>query len=121
LASGNPITIWGDGEVVRDYVYIGDAVDALVKSASYVATPNGPRIFNVGAGRGYSLNQLIEAMRKTLNVEIDVKYTGGRPEDVPSNVLDISAAKNALGWKPVVDLETGLARTWTWLQSLQPV
>ncbi len=116
---GNPITIWGDGEVVRDYIYIGDAVQALVKSAEYQPSASQHRVFNIGAGRGYSLNQLIEAMRDVLEKEIDVRYTPGRVEDVPSNVLDITRATNELGWKPEIGLEEGLARTWTWLKTLQ--
>lgn len=119
LKRGTPITIWGDGEVVRDYIYIGDAVDALVKSADYQPGPEQHRVFNIGAGRGYSLNQLITAMRGVVGKEIDVRYTPGRVEDVPSNVLDISRATAELGWTPQVTLEDGLSRTWEWLKTLQ--
>ncbi|CAN5481607.1 NAD-dependent epimerase/dehydratase family protein [soil metagenome] len=119
LKRGNPITIWGDGEVVRDYIYIGDAVQALVKSAEYQPGANQHRVFNIGAGRGYSLNQLIAAMRGVVGREIDVRYTPGRVEDVPSNVLDIGRATAELGWKPEVELEEGLSRTWEWLKTLQ--
>ena len=118
LAQGNPITIWGDGEVVRDYVYIGDAAHALVKAAAYIPKNDGHRVFNIGAGRGSSLNQLLDAMRKVLNIKIEVRYTPGRPEDVPSNVLDITRAQKELGWQPEVDLEEGLARTWNWLKTI---
>lgn len=120
LASGRPITIWGDGEVVRDYIYIGDAVDALVKAANYQPGPQDPRVFNVGAGEGYSLNQLIDAMRQVCDTSVDVKYTPGRPEDVPANVLDISKARQWLNWEPKVGLHEGLSRTWRWLRSLEP-
>jgi UDP-glucose 4-epimerase len=119
MKRGNPITIWGDGEVVRDYIYIGDAVQALVKSAEYQPTESQHRVFNIGAGRGYSLNQLVDAMQTVLKKNIDVRYTPGRVEDVPSNVLDITRATTELGWKPEVELEDGLARTWTWLKTLQ--
>ena len=50
---GEPIEIWGDGSVVRDYVYVGDAVDAILKATSFAGAP---RIFNVGSGGGTSLN-----------------------------------------------------------------
>jgi UDP-glucose 4-epimerase len=121
IAHGKPITIWGDGEVVRDYIYIGDAVDALLQAAHYQAPANGPRLFNIGAGQGYSLNQLVEAMREVVDVDVEVRYTPSRPEDVPANVLDISRAKTVLGWQPKVELHDGLSRTWTWLKSLQLV
>ncbi len=115
-----PITIWGDGEVIRDYIYIGDAVDALISAVHYRPTTGSPRVFNVGAGRGYSLNQLVEAMRDVIETKIEVVYTAGRPEDVPANVLDIKRAEKFLNWQPKVDLRDGLSRTWTWLKSLQP-
>lgn len=115
-----PITIWGTGEVVRDYIYIGDAISALIAAVHYSPSKSEPRIFNVGAGQGYSLNQLVDAMRDVIDSKIEVVYTAGRPEDVPANVLDIKRAGQFLGWQPKVDLRDGLSRTWTWLKSLQP-
>lgn len=120
IRDGKPITIWGDGEVVRDYIYIGDAVNAMLKSATYQAQPGAPRVFNVGAGEGCSLNQMVEHMREVCDKPVDVKYTPGRPEDVPSNVLDISRANKYLQWSPEVGLKDGLSRTWSWLKSLEP-
>lgn len=121
VLQSKPITIWGDGEVVRDYIYIGDAVDALIAAAKYQPQADSPRVFNVGAGRGYSLNQLIEAMRDAIESKITVNYTPGRPEDVPINVLDIKRAESLLNWHPKVELRDGLSRTWNWLKSIQPV
>jgi len=115
-----PITIWGDGEVVRDYIYIGDAANAMLKAATYQAPAGAPRIFNVGAGEGYSLNQLIGNMRQVCDLNVNVEYTPGRPEDVPSNVLDIESARKWLNWEPQVKLKDGLAKTWKWLRSLEP-
>lgn len=121
IAHGKPLTIWGDGEVVRDYIYIGDAVDAMVKAAAYQAPQGAPRLFNIGAGEGHSLNQLIENMREVCDLTVNVKYTPGRPEDVPSNVLDIASAHKWLRWEPQIKLKEGLTRTWKWLRSLEPV
>ena len=66
VVQGRPITIWGDGEVVRDYIYIDDAVKALVKAAEYNPAPNGERVFNIGAGQGHSLNEIVEAIKRWL-------------------------------------------------------
>jgi UDP-glucose 4-epimerase len=106
--------------VVRDYIYIGDAVDALLKAATYQAEKNAPRVFNIGAGEGYSLNELIANMKEVCDVPVEVKYTPSRPEDVPANVLDISAARQWLQWSPKIRLKEGLSRTWSWLKSLEP-
>jgi UDP-glucose 4-epimerase len=119
VVQGQPITIWGDGEVVRDYVYIKDAVKALVLAAEYDASPDEPRIFNVGYGRGYSLNQIIEEIRAVVDVPVEVRYTPARPVDVPVNVLDISRAARHLEWQPTTDLREGVSRSWQWVKSLQ--
>jgi UDP-glucose 4-epimerase len=119
VVQNKPITIWGDGAVIRDYLYIGDAVRALILAAEYVPTANGPRVFNIGAGKGTSLTEIVEAIRQVVDKKIEVRYTPSRPEDVPANVLDISKAKEYLQWQPEIELTEGLSRTWTWLKSLQ--
>lgn len=118
VAQRRPITIWGDGEVIRDYIYISDAAEALIKAAEYKPQPDGRRIFNIGAGIGTSLNELVEEIRAVVDVPVKVDYTPSRPVDVPANVLDISAAKNILGWQPNVSMKEGLKRTWQWINSL---
>ncbi len=118
IAERKPITIWGDGEVVRDYIYIGDAVEALLKAARYQPGADDPRIFNIGAGRGHSLNQIVEELKQVVDLPVEVKYTPGRPIDVPASVLDISRAKSVLGWAPQVELAEGLERSWRWVKSL---
>ncbi len=106
------ITVWGDGSIVRDYIYAGDIASAFLK----VAKINGkPRIFNIGAGQGYSLNDLIEIIRRIVKHPLRVKFTSGRLFDVPVNVLNISLAHQYLGWKPTVGLFEGIDRTHKWM------
>jgi len=105
-----PIVIWGDGEVVRDYLHISDVAAALVTLALR------PRLgdvytFNIGSGAGMSLNDIIAAIEACLNRKLDVVRTPGRIFDVPVNVLEISRAKKVLGWSPRVTLQEGLHRT----------
>src|SRR3974390_557361 len=102
-------------------MFIGYSVDALVKAANYQAGPSDPRVFNVGAGEGYSLNQLVAVMGEVCDRPVEVKYTPARPEDVPANVLDITRAKKWLKWEPKVKLPEGLSRTWRWLKTLDTV
>jgi UDP-glucose 4-epimerase len=120
IAQGRDIEIWGDGKVVRDYIYIGDAVNALIKAIDFCPAVGGHRIFNVGAGQGVSLTELIETMKQVVGKSITVKYTStSRPEDVPVNVLDITRARSVLGWEPKVNLPEGLEKTWLWMKSLK--
>jgi UDP-glucose 4-epimerase len=111
---GEPIQVWGDGEVVRDYLYVGDVAEALLKAAAYAGAQ---RIFNIGAGRGYSLNQLLARLEALLGRAIERAYLPARPFDTPINVLDISRARAELEWTPQTSLDSGLARTAEWLRS----
>jgi UDP-glucose 4-epimerase len=110
-----PIQIWGNGEAVRDYLYILDVVQALYD----VQNPNlTERLFNIGSGQGISLNELLEKIRQVIQDDFKVEYIQGRKVDIPTNVLDITKAKTVLQWRPSVQLETGIKETWQWLKSL---
>lgn len=121
IARGQPITKFGDGKVVRDFIYIGDSAKALVACARYEPGPEDPRVFNIGSGEGYSINQIIETIEKVVDVPVYVESTPARSLDVPSNVLDISKARKHLGWSPEMQLETGISRAWQWTKSLSLV
>jgi len=109
---GEPIQIWGDGEVVRDYLYAGDVADAMLKAALY----EGPyHVFNIGGGRGHSLNELLSRIEALLGRRVERTYLPGRRFDTPVNVLDITRARDHLRWTPQTPMEAGLARTAEWI------
>ncbi len=112
IKNNQTIEIWGDGNVVRDYFYIKDGVKAVylcLKNKSNVST------FNIGAGKGYSINQILDKFRKVLNLDFKVKYTGGRSFDVSKNVLDNSKALKILKWKPETGFNKALQKTWSYI------
>jgi UDP-glucose 4-epimerase len=115
LRTGQPITIWGDGKVVRDYMYVSDLVDALVLAAEI---ETGRKVLNVGSGHGTSLNELIALMDEVTGERPEVEYLAARALDVPANVLDITRVREELGWRPRITLNDGIARTWNWIKSL---
>ena len=121
IVKGEAIHIWGDGEVVRDYIHIDDVVSALLAAAEYSAEDDEPRIFNIGSGQGQSLNELIAEIRAIVETEVKVEYTPARALDVPVNVLDVSLAKQKLKWQPSVGMKVGLARAWNWVKHLDPI
>jgi UDP-glucose 4-epimerase len=101
---------------VRDYLYVGDAAQAALAAARFQGEP---RIFNLGAGQGVSLNELVAEIRKLLGRAVEVRYGPGRAVDVPANVLDVSAARRHLGWSASTPLAEGLRLTSEWLRSAQ--
>ena len=105
---GEPIRIWGDGEVVRDYLFIDDLVEMAVRAG--LAPDTGT--FNVGSGTGHSLNQLCAVVSQVTGRKLDIQYLPGRPFDVKRIVLDNGAARAAFGWSPRVPLAEGVERTW---------
>lgn len=107
-ATGQPITIWGDGTVERDFVHVDDVARALVLAAD--ADIRGTEI-NIGSGQGASLNRLLDLIREVHEGEpLDVTYQAARSFDVPRSVLCIKRARELLGWRPQVALSDGIAQ-----------
>jgi UDP-glucose 4-epimerase len=102
-----PIVIYGDGSVVRDYLHVDDAVDALLLAAQ---TRSLYRTFNIGSGSGRTLTDIVAAIERTLGRRLKVRHEPARPFDIPVSVLDVARAKAELGWRPKISLEDGIAR-----------
>ena len=105
-----PIVIWGDGEVVRDYVHISDVAKALVL-LSQVALPPGVTTFNIASGVGISLNTIVAEIRHHLGKTIQVVREPARSFDLPISVLDIARASRHLGWQPQLSFSEGMQRS----------
>lgn len=116
IAQGKPITIWGDGETIRDYLYVSDLVKACMLAAT---ATHSDKVFNVGSGQGVSLNQLLEIIKGVVQKPFSVERQPARPFDVPKLILDTQRARTELKWTPKVPLEDGISRTWDWISSLQ--
>jgi UDP-glucose 4-epimerase len=102
------IEIWGDGNIVRDYIYVDDVAEAVLKSIYYTGKKS---IFNIGSGAGVSINYLIETIQNFLNRNIVIEYKSSRAFDVTANVLDINLAKNELNWIPRTSFVDGINKT----------
>jgi UDP-glucose 4-epimerase len=113
MLRGEPIEVWGDGSVVRDYVYIDDVVDALLLSMEH---SKDERVFNIGSGRGHSINEVLDALEVATGLLADRRYLPGRSFDVPVSVLSIERALLSLGWSPKVNFDQGLERFASWMK-----
>lgn len=107
------LVVYGDGTVVRDYIYIDDAIAALL----YVALKDCKhRIYNVGSGEGVSLNEILDLIREIENKPIDVKYKSSRSVDLKMNYLDVSRYEKEFGAIAGTSLKDGLVRTRDFLK-----
>jgi UDP-glucose 4-epimerase len=112
---GEPLEIWGDGRVVRDFLYAEDAVAALVAAAPY---PGPHRVLNVGSGVGRSVGEVAGDIARLLGrraAQVAAVHGPARPADVPVNVLDIGLIERELGWRPRVAWADALRRTAEWI------
>ncbi len=111
---GEPIVIWGDGEVQRDYFYISDLSKALMGVLDSPTAAN--KVINLGGKQMYTLNQLVAAIEQALKIKIQVRYEAARKFDVPRLQLDTELASELLHWQPEVSLSEGIARTAGWIK-----
>ena len=95
-------TIWGDGEIVRDYLHIDDVIEAFLKVYNYQGKE---QIFNIGSSVGRSVNQVIKIIEDCFSKKAKLVYVKSRAFDVSSNVLDCSLAQKELSWCPRISLE----------------
>jgi len=103
-----PITIYGDGSVIRDYIYIDDAIEAILK---IVAFEGNDKIFNLGSGVGISIKEVLEILEKILDEKLNVTYMPSRAFDVPVNYLDMSRYEKEVGATNFISLEDGINKT----------
>ncbi|RGP38165.1 NAD-dependent epimerase/dehydratase family protein [Pseudotabrizicola alkalilacus] len=113
LQTGQPIEIWGDGKVVRDYLHVADLAQLCLAAAESDLCG----AVNAGSGQGRSLLDLIEALAHVTGQEIAPVFKPGRTIDVPYSVLDITKAQTVLGWQPATEFRDGLRSSWDWMQT----
>ena len=105
---GEQISVFGDGSVVRDFIYIDDAVRAILQIAESDATH---KVFNLGSGYGTSIRQVLTAIENALGLTLNIAWLPSRPVDVPVNYLDISRYEEAFGALEPLPLEEGILKT----------
>jgi len=112
ILKGDVIEIWGNGNTVRDYIYIKDAVKSIYLS---IITNTKYNIFNISGSKGYSINDILDIFRNRLKLNFKVSYLPPRNCDVPVNVLSNKRAIEYLKWKPETKLEDAIYKTCLWL------
>lgn len=110
LQDGGTPKIYGDGRQTRDYVFVGDVVDALLRAAG-----RDGGVYNVGTGVETSVLGLHRAIVAATRIDRDPEHVDARLGELQRSVLDPSAAEQALGWRPATPLDEGLRTTWAWV------
>lgn len=111
LLRGDKVTIFGDGETTRDFVFIGDVVRANLLAATTDNPEAAGQVYNVASGKSTSLNSLFEMIRASLGVKSSARYTDFRLGDVRHSSADISKIGRLLGFKPATAIVDGLKQT----------
>jgi UDP-glucose 4-epimerase len=120
ILNGEPLTVFGDGEQTRDYVFVGDVVRANLFAADVplgaVGTALDERAYNVGTGIETSVNALARTMMVAAGSEVPVEHAAARPGELRHSALDVAKLRTA-GWAPATELEDGLRQTLDYIEA----
>lgn len=105
----DPVVVWGDGSSIRDFAYSRDVAEGTI-----LALHHGTRggFVNLGSGVGYSIRDLVEALRSFL--EFNYSFDVSKPSGFPRRIMNISRARELIDYNPTTSLEDGLKATWEW-------
>jgi nucleoside-diphosphate-sugar epimerase len=115
LLAGKPPTIYGDGGQTRDFTYVANVVDGVLRACD--APNTAGEVINVATGSRISLNELLRVMNRIVGTNLQATYKDVRQGDVKDSQADIAKAKTLLGYSPSVGFEEGLTRTLDWCRT----
>jgi GDP-L-fucose synthase len=110
----NPFEVWGDGTQMRDFVYVDDVVDGLMKVVELV--PNGTP-YNVATGKGTTVTELVETITDIYGYKPEFNYDVTKPTMIPVRLVDVSRIYDDIGWKAETSLREGLEKTIEWYKN----
>jgi len=122
IGAGQPIPIYGDGSTARDYTFLYDTVDGIVRALDYIQQKEKVYdIINLGNNKPVKLQQLVNTIFEVLEKEPNVNYLPMQPGDVDITYADISKANKLLGYNPQTTLKEGLLQFRQWMQQMEVV
>jgi nucleoside-diphosphate-sugar epimerase len=117
LCDGRRPTIFGDGGQTRDFTYVANVVDGVLRACS--APSASGEVINVATGGRVSLNELFQAVRSITGAKVEPVYAEPRAGDVRDSQADIEKARRLLGYEPLVEFDRGLEKTVEWFRASQ--
>ena len=112
-----PLNIWGDGEIVRDYLFMDDFLLLCIAIVESNFTSSRFEVCNVGSGNGHSINQVCALVEEITGATLERKYLPVRNVDLTRIVLDSAKAKKLFGWEATTALPDGIAQSWDWFKN----
>ena len=113
ILDGKPLPVFGDGHSRRDYTYIDDIVDGVLRA---MERSSGYRIYNLGESQTIELRELVAVLEEALGRKADIDWQPDQPGDVPRTWADVTRAREELGYAPCVDIREGVRRFVAWLR-----
>ena len=114
IAKGQPVEVWGDGSVVRDFIHVRD----LAELTAIAVEGDLCGCFNAGSGEGASVREIVDLAAEVTGTDLQPVFKPGRGFDVPRVVLDIARIRAATGWAPATSLRDGMRESWDWISSI---
>ncbi len=108
------IDCWGTGSASREFLYVDDAAEGVIRAAEVLDTPDP---INLGTGQEISIRNLVALIAKLSGFKGEIRWDSSKPDGQPRRCLDVSRAASLLGWRAKVEFETGLAKTIEWYRS----
>ncbi|MBI4620212.1 MAG: NAD(P)-dependent oxidoreductase [Desulfobacterales bacterium] len=105
----DPLVVWGDGSAIRDFAYSRDIAEGVILALHHGTQG---RYVNLGSGQGYTIRELVETLHKL--IPFNYRFDGNKSSGFPKRVMDISLAREMLGYNPTTSLLEGLKQTWEW-------
>jgi UDP-glucose 4-epimerase len=112
MLRNEPITIWGDGFTIRDYIYIDDVSNFFIKAIE--SKEEG--VFNLGEGIGISVNDIVNHLEKVTGIKANINYQKITGSGVKEVILDISKSTEFLNWLPNTELHSGIVKHYEWMK-----
>jgi nucleoside-diphosphate-sugar epimerase len=117
LCEGRPPTIYGNGDQTRDFTYVANVVDGVLRACAAPAAPG--EVINVATGGRISINELFRVLRDLIGAAVEPIHAPARAGDVRDSQADIGKARRLLGYEPLVGFEDGLRKTVDWYRASQ--
>ena len=120
ILGNRPLTVFGDGQQTRDYVYVGDAARAIWLAATRPLPPKGrldARGFNIGTGKGTTVVEVARLLQDAAGSDVPIEFAPSPPGEQQRSLVNGDKARELLGWVPEEKLSSGLAKTYAWFAS----